>query len=110
MDMVVEESWANDGEGGLVRECGDSIDSTRLKNWMPARGRRGRGRGDYNDNEYTSGSDSDGPPSRGAGSSEYTKKVGMFCFCVAAIYAAYITQGVLQENMWVANSYNSFTW
>ena len=73
---------------------------------MPARGRRGRGRGEYNDNENTSGSDSDGSSS-GGGPSDYTKKVGMFCFCVAAIYAAYITQGVLQENMYAANSYNS---
>lgn len=90
MSIVVEQTIAMD--------CWGILEFGWPKNWMPAKGRRGRGRGECNDDEYTTGSDSDGSSS-GGGPSDYTKKVGMFCFCVAAIYAAYITQGVLQENM-----------
>jgi len=64
---------------------------------MPPRGRRpARGKGAL---EVSASSRNEGSAgSSGAGGSE-ASKVGMFCFCVAAIYGAYITQGVLQEKM-----------
>jgi UDP-galactose transporter B1 len=63
---------------------------------MPPRGRR-PSRGKVGENEGSSSGDA----------VTDTSKVAMFCFCVAAIYGAYITQGVLQEKMYVTCQHHS---
>lgn len=65
---------------------------------MPPRGRR-RSRAKQSNNNELAPADQDEAPTSTEGGATDSKKVAMFCFCVAAIYGAYITQGVLQEKM-----------